>query len=737
MPRRWLSIDLKFPVLMTAIVLVTSAVLMGAAYQRFADTLLVSGGERLRSAARIVAADIAQGLPPIRTQMRTLSARPELQRALVARQDSAEAVAILRSLADSNNIVARVIHRDGSDLWRAAYDASPLAPSWAAGRARDGALDTTSVSVSPLIAIDSQPQYEIAHPIALPGGAIGGFVVLTRPVRLRGAETVQGLVGSSTMLFGSPAEGVWSELGRVAVPPPPIVALDSVLRFEGSARGDGIGVAQDIAGTPWVVWMEFARPQVLAPVKGLARQMALAALLVTLLAIAVTWVASRRITRRIARLNALVDRADPATVRVTAIPMLSDGRDEIDRLEGSFQQLLERTREQQRIEAHLQQSQKLEAVGRLAGGIAHDFNNVLTVVSNYSELVVAGLPPGSPAAQDMKEIQLASERAARLTRQLLAFSGRQTLQPVRLDLNDALSIALRLLVRVIPTHIEIRHEPEPRIPAVLADPGQIEQVILNLALNAADAMPDGGQLTFRTALITAPQPSGAVRGLDDMRGDHVALIVSDTGIGMSPETADRIFEPFFTTKPAGKGTGLGLPSVHGIVTQLGGRILVQSELGTGTTFTLFFPAVDGAAESLSITGTHRITPTGSGTILLVEDDAATRAVTRRILVAEGFTVLEAGDGNEALEVIRAAATPIRMVLSDVMMPGMSGITLAERIATEWPSLPVLLMSGYSHEEVREHASATAKWTFVHKPFTLRSLREAVQDVLDSAAHARP
>lgn len=407
-------------------------------------------------------------------------------------------------------------------------------------------------------------------------------------------------------------------------------------------------------------------------------------------------------------------------------------RDERGRLLHFAASVRDVTREQA-MEERLRQGQKLEAIGTLAGGIAHDFNNVLTVITNYGELVRAALPPGSEAERDQREILDAAARAARLTRQLLAFGRRQILQPKRLDLNQSVRGAHEMLARLLPSHVQISLALDPALAPVHADPVQIEQVLVNLALNAADAMPGGGLLTFRTraGVAAEPGPEGS------SSGEPVAcLLVSDTGVGMDTHTVARVFEPFFTTKPLGKGTGLGLASVHGIVAQLGGRIRVQSAPGAGTTFEICFPTADGPLEPTSApSALPAAPPRAAGTVLLVDDDPAIRAVTQRVLERQGFAVRTANHGADALALLEIGNERVDLLISDVMMPGLTGLELAMRVGERWPRLPVILISGYSDVELRKQYEGRHHARLLQKPFSARALVAAIDDVLGTAAGA--
>lgn len=387
--------------------------------------------------------------------------------------------------------------------------------------------------------------------------------------------------------------------------------------------------------------------------------------------------------------------------------------------------------EKRQLEEQFRQAQKMEAVGRLAGGIAHDFNNMLTVISSYSELLLLDMAADDARRQDLEAIQEAAAGAARLTGQLLAFSRRQVIEPRMLTFNEVVTSSAKILPRLIGEDVELVTTLDPHPATVKIDPSQLEQVIMNLAVNARDAMPTGGRLTIETG--SAEFDEGAARThWPAAPGRYAMLMVSDTGIGMDQETQARVFEPFFTTKAVGKGTGLGLSTVYGIVNQSGGFIWVYSEPGQGTTFKIYLPRQDAAAQSLPTVATGD-TLDGHETVLLSEDSAAVRAVACEILKRHGYTVLEAARPEAALELAATHAGPIHLLLTDVVMPGMSGRELAQRFREQRPEARVLYMSGYTDDTVVRHGVLEAGTAFLQKPFSLDSLARKVREVLDQPA----
>lgn len=386
-----------------------------------------------------------------------------------------------------------------------------------------------------------------------------------------------------------------------------------------------------------------------------------------------------------------------------------------------------------RSEEQFRQAQKMEAIGQLAGGVAHDFNNLLTIINGYSDLLLNGiLGPQDAAREAVDEIRKASQRASTLTRQLLAFSRRQVLAPQVLVLNSIVQDMDKMLRRLIGEDIQLTTGLAADLGTVKADPGQIEQVLLNLAVNARDAMPQGGRITIETANVLLDETYAASH--PEVRpGSFVMLAVTDTGCGMDAATQVRIFEPFFTTKGAGKGTGLGLATVYGIVKQSGGSIYVYSEAGRGTSFKIYLPRVEEAVAAPvrpAAAPTPQTRAGGQETLLVVEDDDAVRALTRTVLRGKSYNVIEAIDADEALRWVEEHSEPIHLLVTDVVMPGMSGRALAERLTELRPELKVLYVSGYTDDAVVRHGLLEAEIAFLQKPFTPDALARKVRELLD-------
>jgi two-component system cell cycle sensor histidine kinase/response regulator CckA len=384
--------------------------------------------------------------------------------------------------------------------------------------------------------------------------------------------------------------------------------------------------------------------------------------------------------------------------------------------------------DQKSLEKQLRQAQKMEAIGQLTGGIAHDFNNLLGVIIGYSEVLYEQLPATSTMRRDCDQIRKAGERAASLTRQLLAFSRQQHLEPKVLELNEVVRDVQKLLRRLIGEDIDLRTSLAPDLGNVKADRGQIEQVIMNLAVNARDAMPNGGRLTIETCNVDVGDDYIS-KSPQQQTGPHVLLSVSDSGTGMDAETQARIFDPFFTTKEIGKGTGLGLSTVYGVIRQSGGHIWVYSELGLGTTFKIFLPRVDKVAlpeKPVPVTSTNL---TGAETILLLEDEVSLLVLTRRFLLENGFKVLDAEHPDKAIQIAQQYSGPIHLLLTDVVLPGRNGPALAEKVTQIRPDIKVIYMSGYTGFAHRELLDSNAN--LLPKPFTRDSLLRKLHEVLHS------
>jgi PAS domain S-box-containing protein len=420
----------------------------------------------------------------------------------------------------------------------------------------------------------------------------------------------------------------------------------------------------------------------------------------------------------------------PITVRCSGRPVLNEAG-ALAYIEVFAEDITER----RVLEKQLRMAQKMEAIGRLSGGIAHDFNNLLGVIIGYSQVMKRSLGPSHSSYEHAEEIEKASQRAVSLTRQLLAFSRQQVLEPAILSLNALVTDMEKMLPRLLGEDVKVDLNLDPALGQVKADQGQLEQVLMNLAVNARDAMPDGGKLTVRTAnedldLAYTRQHPGS------KPGRYVVLAVTDTGTGMDPETQAHIFEPFFTTKERDKGTGLGLSTVYGVVKQSGGYIAVDSEKGKGSSFSIFLPRVEQAVEAPEAVSPKTLSVRGSETILLVEDAEPLRKLAHMFLKDNGYRVLTAADGEEALQVAKQHAAPIQLLLTDVVMPGINGRVLAERLGPWQPGMKVLYMSGYTDSFIAGHGVLEQGIHLLHKPFTEETLARKVREVLETSIQVK-
>jgi len=412
--------------------------------------------------------------------------------------------------------------------------------------------------------------------------------------------------------------------------------------------------------------------------------------------------------------------------------LLRDKNGQIIGIRSTVEDITERRQTQEALrksEEQLRQWQRVEAIGRLAGGVAHDFNNLLMTIKGCSELLLNAFDRRDPRREEVEEILKAGERATSLTRQLLAFGRRQVLQPQVLDLNSLVINMDKMLRRLIGEDIQLVTVLDQELWSVKVDPGMIEQVIMNLAVNSRDAMPNGGKLTIETANIIHDE-NYASRHISMKPGYYVMVAVSDNGCGMDKETQSHLFEPFFTTKEKGKGTGLGLSTVYGIIKQSGGNIWVYSEPDQGTTFKIYLPRVEKTAAVYKPKASSPPAPGGTETILLVEDEEAVRTMVSKILRNKGYTVLEAAHSEEAFEISERHEGPIHLMVTDVIMPQMSGPELAERLAPRLPEMKVLYMSGYPDNTIVQHGVLEPGTAFLQKPFTLNALESKVREVLD-------
>ncbi|HKV34953.1 MAG TPA: ATP-binding protein [Pyrinomonadaceae bacterium] len=616
------------------------------------------------------------------------------------------------------------------------------------------------------------------------GGKIIGYLVRWRRLATTpdSRQQMNKLLGSNAALYlGNTGNDIWTDLEKiVAKPPIDLSAVGDVASYERGGSGRVMALARPIAGTPWSVLIEFSDDVLQRPVNSFLKRTSLIGLFVFVLGVGVAFVLSRNITKPLNELTrtatAISQGDDSSVVQVrqkdelgelanafnAMVAKVRDSQQELERkvqqrtlqLEEANRQLeslsetnvLKRTlAEKEKTDAlealasterQLIQSQKLEAVGRLAGGISHDFNNLLTVILGYSDITLRQFSQEHPLRRNLEEIVRASERAAALTRQLLAFSRKQVMQPKVFGVNSVVIELEKMLRRMIGEDIELRVSLHPDLGNIKADPAQLEQVIMNLVVNARDAMPKGGKLTIETSNVYLDH-TYATEHVSVQPGNYVMLAISDTGCGMDKETRQHIFEPFFTTKAQGKGTGLGLSTVYGIVKQSGGNIWVYSEEDRGTTFKIYFPQVTAEAEEYRRATPRIEAPRGSETILLVEDADWVRKLARQVLERAGYRVVEASGADEAISIIEAShnGTTVDLVLTDVIMPGMSGNDMSKQLLAMRPGLPVLYMSGYTDDAIVQHGVLEPGINFIQKPFSPDALALKVREVLDGKPQA--
>jgi signal transduction histidine kinase/ActR/RegA family two-component response regulator len=726
------SIRVRLPLSISALIAVVLAVFLWVAYREVEATLVRAGGARAENAANQLANLLERSAQQAVDELRRYASHADLVRFL---NDPSE--------ENRQAVVSQVSSRRGSSARRiTVWDT-------AGSRRLDVALPPGAAGTGTLPEISTPPthsglsEFQSANDLIFSDAATAivtsgpasrrlGTLAFRTSISVNPPGVLSQLVGrNATILLGNARGGAWTDLSHV-VPAPPVDTSQNGIREYRGADGDGrLGAVAHIRGTPWAVWVEFRRSQVIAPARTFLNRMLVTAGIVVLLAAALVRTVTRRMTTPLTELTSAAESiAGGDYTRRVAV----DRRDEIGRLGAAFNamggQIEKDISERRALEDQLRQSQKMEAIGRLAGGVAHDFNNLLTAILGYTNFVLEDLDKTHPVRRDVEEIRKAGESASSLTRQLLAFSRRQVLQPQIVDLNEIVRKMDGLLRRLIGEDITLSSRPGERLDPVFVDPGQMEQILLNLAVNARDAMPHGGILTIETANVLLDE-SYVAHHRGASVGPHVTLAVSDNGTGMTGETLSHVFEPFFTTKPRGEGTGLGLAMVYGIVKQSGGSIWVYSEPGKGTTFKISFPR---AAEEEPVPAPTPVVMDaldGGETILVAEDQPEVRALAHKTLTRHGYTVLEARSGTEALEIVRAYQGPIHLLLTDVIMPVMSGRELVTELSRSHPEIRILYASGYTDDAIVRHGMLDPGAAFLQKPFNPRSLLLKIREVLDA------
>ena len=726
--RKWQSFDRKLPLLASGLVLVTALTLAATAYYHVERALLATAQQRLERTGRTTAQLLmrpglrreqgpAVGYGPLVTYLRDGRGRAEALQFLQAAQVNGE-----------NKAYAAVFDAGGRVLLEYARG-SFAAPAWPAQAIARGLIRGDSSTISPFEPYGSGAGYSRVRPLRASGDtALLGYYVAAYPFGSSTVQEFRDIVGGGVALrVGTPGQRVWTDLERL-VPEPALPALAHGLRL----RNDSMMVVAQMSGSPFVVWLAQPVSGVLTPVRTMLWNVIPLGLGIAALGALLMWRMARNITRPLAQLTDVAEgvaRDSDSMPHTDEMPAAVKHGDEITRLRFAVERMSDRVAERQALEAQLRHSQKMEAIGRLAGGVAHDFNNLLTAIRSYADLMLEDMPPYDPKRGDVDEIRRAAERAAALTAQLLAFGRKSFLQPRVIDTREVLADMRTMLHRLMIEDVTLTVSAPDGLWPVKADRGQLEQVIVNLAVNGRDAMPGGGVLTIRAENLVVPNALDTRHGMVGP-GDYVAIHVTDTGAGMDITTQNRVFEPFFTTKAVGRGTGLGLATVHGIVAQSGGVITVHSEPGYGSTFTVYLPRAREAVTPQASGGAPVAARGENETILLVEDESSVRALARRVLVRGGFRVLEAASPSEAIRLAREHAGEVRLVLSDVVMPEMSGPALVNALEGIVPGAPVLFISGYTDDEVLSRGLGGGNVDLLQKPFSAQQLMERVREALD-------
>jgi signal transduction histidine kinase len=732
--RRRGSLELKLPLAICTVLLMVLGAFVAMAYFAVRRSALDTADERLRNLTAQFARLLSAEGPAAVARLRVIAAQPAVASYLHS-PDSSQypaAVQVLTATTRPERLAASELRDPGGRRLMAIGDTARLPD--------EGFLDAMpgrdSGTVGPFTAAGDSLVLPTVVPV-MAGGSRVGYLVEWRYVTASPEENsgiVQLIGPQSALLLGSPSTGVWTDRARILPPPPvPLEELTNVTSYERSGAGPRRALAAPVAGTPWFLIVELAEGGVLAPANRFLTRAILIAGGLLVAGLLLTWLITHRMTtplRQLTHASEAISQGDYAR----RVHVHRD--DELGGLATAFNVMAERVQETHRrledkvselrsTQEQFAHVQRMEAVGRLAGGVAHDFNNLLTVILGETDLALKVPEEDSTAA--LTEVRRAGERAAVLTRQLLAFSRRQLVEPVVFSVNDMVADLEKMLTRLIGEHIQLTTKPAAEIPTVRADRGQIEQVLVNLVVNSRDAMPNGGRVTIETFTVRLDAAYAQSRP-DVVAGDYVMISVSDTGHGMTPDVQSHLFEPFFTTKDRSKGTGLGLATSYGIVKQSGGHIAAYSEPGVGTTMRVYLPCVQQAVEPRSAKPDSL--PRGSETILLVEDDPPVRATAARILGSQGYRVLEADDADAALAILNRNGAAIQLMITDVVLPGMNGRELAEKVAELRPDIRILYVSGYTDDVILQHRLVERDVILLQKPFTASGLATKVRHMLD-------
>ncbi|MGZ3556117.1 MAG: ATP-binding protein [Gemmatimonadaceae bacterium] len=727
--RGWKSLSWRLPLLISGLLVAALAVFAIVGYRQLTGALLDVAKARVVNAANLLARTVESSVPPVSADL-TKTAADSTVRRFALTNDPAARTDATRFLAEKISKTPQVIAVELRDKNgnRTLWVDGPAAAK--APKLREGHVESSpphGLVIGPIVANRGTLYHEAAFPITTTAGDTIGRLVQFREVSsAQGVALIGGLIGSdATLLFSSPG-GKWNDLATLVPGPPVVPDGPQIISYKAADGSDRLGAAVPVKLTPWLVWVDIHKDAILAPAHHFLDLMLLTGLLILIIGAIGAWLISRQITAPLREI-ALASNGISTGDYTRRVAVSSD--DELGFLADSFNDMARDLTHQRKLEEQLRQAQKMEAVGQLAGGVAHDFNNLLTVIMSYSSMLLADGDSGDPDRGDIQAISDAAVRAAALTRQLLAFSRKQVLQLQPVNVNAIVTDVEKMLRRLIGEDISLSTHLDPQLALINADAGQLEQVLLNLAVNARDAMPDGGTLTLTTDNADLSDEHRD-RHLGAAPGKYIMLAVTDTGTGMTREVQQRLFEPFYTTKGAGKGTGLGLATVHGIVKQLGGDVYVYSELGHGTTFKVYFPQLTAVPDVLVAAVESREAPRGSETILLAEDDDALRALGARVLREFGYNVLVARTGGDALRIVAEHRGPIDLVATDVVMPEMSGGQLVEKVLKARPGIRVLFMSGYTDDEVMRRGVIDGQTAFLQKPFTPDMLAHKVRAVLD-------